>query len=582
LGDKLSAVLPYMSSQKFKLTLETLLKQDKRLVDENAELKLALIRELIDKNDETLIALLLKDPETKKKFFLKVGDVSIFKQNDLKFFLDSNQLDNSYTAYANKIGLSNGTRLLREGSDVVLNFPFKDCVLEGGQRSEDGTDTFYEAEGSEYSIKRAKRKEIFFNEILGQDEIDRLTEPKAFVNFKRYSNKGDNTFSGFTKKNGAIKDNLIIKGNNLLALHSLKPLFAGKVKLIYIDPPYNTGNDSFAYNDKFNHSTWLTFMKNRLEIARELLTPDGSIYVQLDYNEVHYCKVLMDEIFGKENFQREIIWRIGWVSGYKTAIKNWIRNHDTILFYTNKELFFNKEYIPYPEGYKRRDGALPDGKGFPIEDTWNCSENDIMNSIQLESFNTEKTGFFTQKNEALLQRIIKSATNEGDLVLDFCSGSGTTAATAHKLNRQYIAIEQMDEQMEIMKERISKVIAGDPKGISRSVGWKGGGSFVYMELKKWNEEAKDLISACKDLKELTKLLDLLADNYFLNYNVRFQEFRDEIIGEKGFSSLPLKKQKEMCAQMLDLNQLYVNYSEMQDRKYGISKQDISFTKEFYS
>ena len=112
-------------------------------------------------------------------------------------------------------------------------------------------------------------------------------------------------------KDGTIRENLIIKGNNLIALHSLKGQFGGKVKLIYIDPPFNTGNDSFGYNDNFNHSTWLTFMKNRLEVARELLKDDGSIYVHLDANEVHYCKVLMDEIFGRENFQREVVWRIG-------------------------------------------------------------------------------------------------------------------------------------------------------------------------------------------------------------------------------------------------------------------------------
>ena len=132
-----------------------------------------------------------------------------------------------------------------------------------------------------------------------------------------------------------------------MALHSLKKEFAGRVKLIYIDPPYNTGNDSFKYNDSFNHSSWLVFMKNRLEIARELLREDGSIYVNLDYNEVHYCKVLMDEIFGLENFQREVIWRIGWLSGYKTGVSNYVRNHDSILFYSKNKnkMFFNKIYI---------------------------------------------------------------------------------------------------------------------------------------------------------------------------------------------------------------------------------------------
>jgi len=572
-----------MTNNKFKDTIEALLKKDSRLVDEHKELKLALIRELADKTDEKLIELLISNEEANKKFFVRVKNIFVFKQNDFKSFLDENQIDNSYTAYENRIGLSSNNRLLKDTGDVVLNFPFKDCVLEGGQSNEEGTDEYFELEGNEYSLKQAQRKEIFFNEVLAQDEIDRLEEPKAFTNIKKHTKKGEENFKEFTRdENGIISDNLIIKGNNLLALYSLKSEFTEKIKLIYIDPPYNTGNDSFAYNDKFNHSSWLTFMKNRLEVARELMSLNGSIYIQLDFNEVHYCKVLMDEIFGRHNFQREIIWRIGWVSGYKTAIKNWIRNHDTILFYTNNELFFNKEYIPYPEGYKRRDGAVPDGKGFPIEDTWNCSENDILNSIQLESFNQEKTGFFTQKNEALLQRIIKSATNEGEIVLDFCSGSGTTAATAHKLNRRYIGIEQMEKQVEIMKKRLVKVIKGDTKGISKAVNWKGGGSFVYLELKKWNEEAKEKIAECKSLKELEKLLNELSERYFLNYNVKFKEFQEIIIKEKEFIALPLTKQKEMFAKMLDLNQLYVNASEMEDKKFGLNKDDIVLTKNFYN
>ena len=177
-----------------------------------------------------------------------------------------------------------------------------------------------------------------------------MFDPKVLTNWKRHTAAGEQDVTEIKRdENGIIRENLIIKGNNLIALHSLKQQFRGQVKLIYIDPPFNTGNDSFGYNDTFNHSTWLTFMRNRLEVAKELLKDDGSIYVHLDANEVHYCKVLMDEIFGRNNFQREIIWRIGWVSGFKTAVKNWVRNHDTILFYTKNKLLFNKEYIPYPE-----------------------------------------------------------------------------------------------------------------------------------------------------------------------------------------------------------------------------------------
>ena len=136
--------------------------------------------------------------------------------------------------------------------------------------------------------------------MLARSEIDILFSPKALQNFE-FIGQGD-------LKENLNNANLLIKGNNLLALHSLKKKFANKVKLIYIDPPYNTGNDSFNYNDNFNHSTWLTFMKNRLEIAREFLRDDGVIFIQCDDNEQAYLKVLMDEIFGRENFVGCITW----------------------------------------------------------------------------------------------------------------------------------------------------------------------------------------------------------------------------------------------------------------------------------
>ena len=126
---------------------------------------------------------------------------------------------------------------------------------------------------------------------------------KALENWKRYNKEGEGEVTEIKRdEDGTIKENLIVKGNNLLALHSLKKQFAGKVKLIYIDPPYNTGNDGFKYNDNFNHSTWLTFMKNRLEVAKELLRYDGVIFVQCDDNEQAYLKVLMDEVFGSREF----------------------------------------------------------------------------------------------------------------------------------------------------------------------------------------------------------------------------------------------------------------------------------------
>ena len=158
--------------------------------------------------------------------------------------------------------------------------------------------------------KKNKREEIFFNEILAQDEITQLLEPKVLTNTKVFDKNG--AFSGFTRDSelnkkevneNTITDNLVIKGNNLLALYSLKEEFSGKVKLIYIDPPYNppSNNNTFAYNNNFNHSSWLTFTKNRLEIGKRLLKEDGAYIIAIDENELHYLGVLLDEVF--ENFE---------------------------------------------------------------------------------------------------------------------------------------------------------------------------------------------------------------------------------------------------------------------------------------
>jgi len=552
----------------FNTKLINLLKTDPRFVDDEGELVIAAVQDRAWKLDRNLVKLLLSDKDIKDKFFDEIEGHWIFNTNTfLDYISQKDFLDNSYTRFRNRIGLTIDGKFLRGRGEVALTWPYKDCVLEGGQMKEE-----------------EKRGEIFFNEVLAHDEINRLFDPKVLTNFLRYTAKGKEKVTNFKRdESGVIRENLILKGNNLLALHTLKTQFRGQVKLIYIDPPFNTGTDSFGYNNSFNHSTWLTFMKNRLEIARELLSNDGSIYVHLDFNEVHYCKVLMDEIFGRENFQREIVWRIGWVAGFKTAAKNWIRNHDSILFYTKRDLFFNKEYIPYPKDYVRRDGKASEGPGYAIEDTWNCSERDQLDSIQIKSFDREKTGFLTQKNEALLRRIIFSATKEGDIVLDFTAGSGTTGATAHKMNRQYILVEQMDSQIKTIIERMVNVIKGDPKGISRLVNWKGGGDFICCELMKYNEAFMEQIEVAKSSKELLKIWQDMAEGSFLNWyvNPKMPEEAVQDFEAVGKEENGLEKQKRLLAELLDKIQLYVNLSEIDDMQFQVSKEDQSLNKAFY-
>ncbi|PIQ89761.1 MAG: DNA methylase N-4/N-6 domain-containing protein [Candidatus Omnitrophica bacterium CG11_big_fil_rev_8_21_14_0_20_42_13] len=544
--------------------LMKLFQKDERIFADGKLLKNKLT-ELALKLDQVLIELLLSDDKAKEHFFIeklaKKEKVLVFDKDKFIAFVNNKEfLSDSFTGFKNKIGLVTNRDYLKEKGDVVLAWAYKDCVLEGGQDKED-----------------QKRDEVFYNETLSPDEIDRLFEPKVLTNFKKYDSKGEHKVAEFD-----ADDNLIIKGNNLLALHCLKQQFRGQVKLIYIDPPYNTDGpeDYFQYNDSFNHSTWLTFMRNRLEIARDLLSSDGAIYVQLDYNEVHYCKILLDEIFGRNNFQREIIWRIGWVSGYKSADKNWVRNHDSILFYSKDktQLKFIKKYIPYPEDYVRRDGAKPDGEGYPYEDTWNCNELDPLNSIAIVSFSKEKVGDFKgQKNEALIQRIVEAHTKEGDLILDFFAGSGTTASVGLKLKRRCICIEQIEGQIKKQITRLKATIAGDQVGISKTINWKGGGSFVYAELMEWNEQYMSEIKDADSSRKLLNIYEKMKKEAFFRYDVDLSKFE-----EKEFEKLPLKEQKQILCECLDKNHLYINLSEIDDATYKVSADDKKLNKEFYN
>lgn len=513
-----------------------------------------------------LIKLLLTNEALKRNFFTEVDGVLVFdKVKFQKFVMNKRFLPDSYTSFKNKIGLTNGDGdFISESREVVLSWPYKDCVLEGGQTKED-----------------AKRNEVFWNEILAPDDINRLTEPKVLTNFQRYDTDGEHNVS-----NISMDDNLIIKGNNLLALHSLKRRYAGKVKLIYIDPPYNTGNDSFGYNDSFNHSTWLTFMKNRLEVAKTLLRDDGAIYVQLDYHQVHYAKILMDEVFGEKNFQREIIWRIGWLSGYKTKDNNWIRNHDTILYYSKNfnSLKFKKYYLQKDDF---KSFASDKVERYPIEDVWNANEYDDLNSIAIVSFSGETVSKMLepedevkgQKSEKLIERIIKAHTTEGEIVLDFFAGTGTTAAVAHKLGRKYIVCEQIDKHINIACRRMTKVIDGEQSGISKRNNWQGGGSFVYCELAKANQDFVDEIELAETKVQLTDIWQRMQRTGFLSWEVNINEINGMA---EDFDDLSVNDTKRFLMECLDKNMLYVPYSEIDNKDFAISREDKRLNHQFYS
>lgn len=505
-----------------------------------------------------------------------------------------------YTKYSNKIGLFSNSKgsFIKNDTDVVLNFPFKDTVLEAGMSKED-----------------KGREERFLHLEIDSKDIDTLEEPKVLTDFRYIDENGETSLTAsndvqFFDEEGGLKQNLLIKGNNLLALHTIKVHLAGKVKLIYIDPPFNTGNDSFKYNDKFNHSAWLTFMRNRLEVARELLADDGSIFVHTDHNESHYVKVLMDEIFGQDNFVDEIVWSYGTASGGRAAGAKPVNIHDYIVQfaknYDQRQTF--KQYTPYSQKYlddwfkftdddgrryrRRMRGRdengdtvwtkqyLDESPGVPLTTVWTDIKQVYADPRAYKAGMEHTTeivkGFDGQKPEALIERIIKLTTNEGDLVLDYHLGTGTTSAVAHKMNRRWIGIEQMD-YIEDSKARLKGVIDGDQTGISKDVSWKGGGSFVYFELKKYNQEYVERIMEATSLKELEDIYVDMRNNAFL----KFWFDRSHFEKDEDFRQLDLDGRKNALADVLDENQLYLNYADMNDTRHNVTADEKALTDKFY-
>jgi adenine-specific DNA-methyltransferase len=315
--------------------LVKLLEQDDRLVIEGQLLKNKII-ELALALDKGLIRLLLSSDAIRRHFFQDVDGVLVFDKIRFQQFVSNKAfLPDSYTAYKNKIGLTVECSYLTDSKEVVLAWPYKDCVLEGGQTKED-----------------AKRDEVFWNETLAPDQIDRLLAPKVLTNFKKFDKDGEHKVTNISRD-----DNLIIKGNNLLALHTLKKAYLGQIKLIYIDPPYNTGSDDFLYNDSFSQSTWLTFMKNRIEIAKSLLSDDGVFVMQLSDHRVAEGKMLLDEIFGRDNFINQVTVKTRSPSGFKTVNLGVFETAEYLYFYAakNKKLVrYNPQYIlsSYDNNYK--------------------------------------------------------------------------------------------------------------------------------------------------------------------------------------------------------------------------------------
>jgi adenine-specific DNA-methyltransferase len=628
--------------------LKDLLQQDERLVVEGKLLKNKII-ELSLQLDPSLLKMLISQPSIKKHFFQEVEKVLVFDKIKFQKFVSNKAfLPDCYTSYKNKIGLIGDDEFILETKDVVLSWPFKDCILEGGQTKDD-----------------QKRTEVFWNETLAPDEIDRLLQPKVFSNIQMFDS------NGATKKLQLDQNsNIIIKGNNLITLHSLIKRYANKIRFIYIDPPYNTGGagNTFAYNNTFNHSTWLTFMKNRLEIAKQFLTEDGFIAIAIDHFELYYLGVLADEIFGREN-------KIGVVTVVhkpegRNQEKFFATSNEFMLVYAKNKELANFTSVIFDEE-KKKEYNLFDNKGryklanyirlgggddnlkknkphffYPIyvhpktlqitveelngylkilpitnkgqERTWKtkretfierlnqgdieASFDDKKNIVVNEKYREDKgqlikthwidkrynaisngtnlleevigsREFSYPKSLFLVQDIINICTQKDSIVLDFFGGSGTTAHAVLNLNkedngnRKFIICEQMDYIENVTKERIKKIIHKDKIG-----------SFIYLELAKYNQIVADKIINATTDNELEKIYKEISNISFISYKTS-----GEVINNNAsdFTKLNSETKKKVLIEILDKNQLYIPYTEINDKDYSITEEDKSFNDSFY-
>lgn len=646
-----------MNNRNLFTELEKLLRMDSTYCTEDGTLLKNTIVEAALALRPDLIAKLLTHDGLKRNFFTEISGVMVFdKVKFQKFVMNKRFLPDSYTSFKNKVGLTNEDGdFLSESREIVLSWPYKDCILEGGQTKED-----------------AKRNEVFWNEILAPDEINRLIEPKVLTNFKRFDSTGEHNVESIS-----MEDNLIIKGNNLLALHSLKKKYAGKVKLIYIDPPYNTGSDSFGYNDKFNQSTWLTFMQNRLSIAKNLLKDDGVVCVQCSFHQFAYLRVLMDDLFEKHLCDFNI--QVRHPDRALTGDKEFNDIIEYVLIYSNssdKRMPYKEELktiddytlqielkddvnpqvivcgdkkveVYTPEQYKIRTIApsqlglkkmsirgsireknssgrffvkyiepltefppetlfkvpnmgddifdyryfysAPDGKknggyfqGMPTSSNVTKKQYANFYNFEKEYNNVSGEGNVSFRNgkkpEALIAFLIDVFTNPKDIVLDYHLGCGTTSAVAHKLQRRYIGMEQMDSQISLIITRLQNVISGDSTGISQSVNWQGGGSFIYCELAKANQRFADEIEQVLTPDELAVIWEKMQETGFLSWKVNPQEID---ISAENFTQMSLEDQKRFLIECLDKNLLYVSYSEIDNTEFGISESDKIINNQFY-
>lgn len=622
--------------------LVNLLKTDSRYFTDEGELLKNAVYEDAMKMDSSLIKLLLSDDTCKARFFTEVDGVLVFDKVGFGWVINNRQfLPDSYTRFKNKIGLTdNNGDFISSSNDVVLSFPYKDCVLEGGQSRED-----------------QKREEIFYNETLAPEEVDRLLYPKVFTGAKRYTKDGVEENITFNEN-----DNLIIKGNNLLAISSLLKKYEGKIKCIYIDPPYNpTSNaNTFAYNNSFNRSTWLVFMKNRLEVAKKLLTRDGVLIVAIDKNEQPRLQILIEEIFPE--YDTDCITVIHNPRG--TIGTNFSYTHEFAIFVTPKGVksIGNRKLLPeeidwsplrnwgseslrtdakncfYPIivqndnivgfGDVSDDSFHPtaqteiidekyyiypiDSKG--VERKWRYARQTVESIIHLlrvkktkvgldieigKDFGTYKTVWTDSRYDAningtqLLKSIIpdttfsypKSIYTVLDCIYSVVNNDknaiildffGGSGTTGH-------AVMEINKdggnRKYILVEQMDYVQTNTlMRNVKIMQSIAPASSIVYCEIAKLNQTFVEAIQSAENDEQLANVWSEMHESGFISSYVNPKDINAEA---EDFNALSFEDKKRLFIAILDKNMLYVNYCDIDDESYSISEEDKAFTHSFY-
>ena len=367
-----------------------------------------------------------------------------------------------------------------------------------------------------------------------------------------------------------LTDGVLIKSDNFQALNTIFPKYREKIDLIYIDPPFNTGSD-FAYKDRFQDSTWLTLMENRLSLSKDLLSDKGSFYLHLDYNADYMGRELLNNAFSKENFINEIVWYFS--DNFQGNINGFANNHNVILRYSKTEkYFFDKVMVKLDKPVKRdiriwskeKQGLVSerDSKGNIIykmfydkkaDDVWTIGQ-----SSTTKRANKEYIAFDTQKPEELMRRVILSSSNQNSIIMDYFSGSGTTINTAHKLGRKWIGVEMGEHFESVNIPRIKKTLSGLITGISKELekdnNLKKGGIVKYYEL----ETYEDVLSKASYNLGEDNLIDLYKSEKLANKNV--------IIKEKNEDNTKIKLNSEAIYSDIDIFETISNTTGFKIKK----------------